>query len=210
MKLNEYIAQHTGEKVYIGADSGFFYMDTITEDTIPTLERIGDEYLLTYKRRFGHAVVRKAQLPQIIQNAKDRKDRLPGLIREAKAKRRYIHEQYDKIRRGKDKELIANIQAQENVVYKQIDKLIAEQKASQEKIDRLIREQAIIPKKIKRHMQKLKNFEPFIDREIKDMYHSLYDGTMIVLVTGDEHGRFWFETEYKHPELLNQYEEDEE
>ena len=49
---------------------------------------------------------------------------------------------------------------------------------------------------IRKHSIYCQTFTPFMNREALQIYHRDFDGAIVIIITGEERGSFWFRTEF--------------
>lgn len=210
MKLSKFLEDAKGRHVHIGSGTAFFFMDVVDDSTPNTIDRISNEYYYDLPEKIKARKGRLERLPELIKSAKARYKELPKIIKEQRKVVENALKVYE-ISRNADDEL-AKREAKE--VYekenKALERLTEERKRIPLRIESYKKERDRLPALIDKLTENYKTFVPFADREVVDSYPSFLNDAVCCIIEGDEAGRFWFEKEYKNPELLKQYEEDDE
>lgn len=166
------ILEHMGEKVKIGAACGFVYCDYVNEKTIDTIERYGEKSHKEYKRYY----------------------------REINS----TYKRFDKIRDKKEASIIELWLHRKELKSSQIPKTVKRFM----RFDTLQGIKRELKKDRKQEFEKLeerkeelefyiKNYKPWLDREVKETYLSFLDPKeTIILFDGIEKGKYWDREEY--------------
>lgn len=189
MKLRTALNALKGRTVKVGSGVGFLYCDTVTDETLDTLDmmahasRIKREYDLDF---------RKKRLDNFEKYWKDVRESELNKLREARRRdQEWVKARNDSLRAANSKERVKPT----------VTKTIKEY--SKELTQRKLREKEFLTKFIAYETEYLDNWKRYSERDVvvRDGVDAIYasqdEDAVIVIFEGDESGKYWTSEEYR-------------
>ena len=176
--LREVLEEHKGELVKVGMASGYVYIHTVDETTIPDLERINDVYDSNYQRLID-------QHQNTIQNAKE------SMYENLKKAKEFQKDNWMVVKNGQ-----YVLRPLSDIMKRKYKRLLD---MDPEDIElEIANTRAVAKRKQRIFKEHLQTCPRFLDREVYTVYPSMSiigEGT-IILCEGIEEGAYWFKAEY--------------
>lgn len=181
MLLKEALQLYQGHQVKVGADMSFFYCEICDENIFETIDKISDEryaYILT---RLAFFTDKHTNFPTYWENKFKRNLEVfkNGLVKQMREK--YPHKP--------DHQLAVLVERHfKYEINEEIEKLN----------ERKDKELNHIKRMIKRYTDYLTNWQPYLEREVLEVYDSIVYDCRIIKITGPECGKYWDREEYNN------------
>ena len=206
MKLKEQLKLLKGYQIKVGSATNFFYCEICDNDIFDIIQKLSDEeyarivgindeakYLLdNFKEIWKEKLETKIKYLHNSHNEEIKKE-VNKRIKEVRLKLKEENKKLSKEEKASLKEELTPIVEKEFVeIYNaKLEKLM--EKIRLRKI--ASKEEAL--KTIEVYTEKIKNFIPYLEREVLDVYDSIVqENTKIINITGDENSNYWDREEY--------------
>lgn len=172
MTLRQVLNNNMGNVVKVGADTGFIYCDTVTEETIEIIDEIAAK---TRSKRSSELRWKENRLKTFDAWWKGEREKQMNAFRKQKEDDKYL------AKKNKTKPLITK-------TIKQFSKELTQQKlARKENLKNFVAYET----------KYLGNWIRYTSREVKKTYDSVDEDALIIIFEGDEAGKYWTSKEYR-------------